>query len=182
MAMKSDVITIDNREKGFSEALKETQKIAEYMNLNPKEALRLELCAEEVLSMTRGITGEIKASFWIECEGQQIDLHVATTTAMDRDKRSQLLSTATSRKNEAAKSFLGKLRDMFEEAMASEANYNNDLPSDVLDDLANRVIDCSDPEWDGYEQSTLKKLADTIKVGIRGGSVEMTVSKRIAEK
>ncbi len=182
MVMKSDVITIDNREKGFSEALKETQRTAAYLNLNPKDALRLELCAEEVLSMMHSITGEIKASFWIECDGQQIDLHVATTTVMDQEKRSQLLSTATSRKNEAAKSFLGKLRDMFEEAMASEPNYNNDLPSDVMDDLVNHVIVCSDHEWDGYEQSTLKKLAETIKVGIRGGAVEMTVSKRIADQ
>ena len=33
-------------------------------------------------------------------------------------------------------------------------------------------------EWDGYERSILRRLADDVKIGIRGGMVEMTVSKR----
>ncbi|MCR5565687.1 MAG: hypothetical protein K6F61_02455 [Clostridiales bacterium] len=100
---------------------------------------------------------------------------MSTQTILDREKRAQLLASTTSGKNEAAKSFLGQLRDMFEQALEAEANHNNDLPDDVLDDLANHTIECTDPEWDEYEQSTLKKLANTIKIGIRGGTVNMTV-------
>ena len=120
-------------------------------------------------------TGELKASFWIETEGKTFCLHVSTQTALDREKRAQLLASSTSGKNEAAKSFLGQLRDMFEQAMTAEANHNNDLPDDVLNDLANHTIECTDPEWDEYEQSTLRKLANTIKIGIRGDAVDMTV-------
>ena len=179
--MKSEIITIDNHENGFSEAVKEAQKVAAYTELNAKDSLHLQLCTEEVLSLVRSITGEIKASFWIETEGRQYDLHVSTKTAMDMEKRSLLLSVATSRKNEAAKSFIGMLRDVFEETMVVEVKQgNNDIPSDVLDDLANHVIVCTDAEWDGYEQSTLKKLADVIKVSIRGGMVDLTVSKKFA--
>jgi len=47
-------------------------------------------------------------------------------------------------------------------------------------DLANHVVECTDAEWDGYEQSTLRRLADTIKIGIRGNNVEMTVIKNFA--
>ena len=178
--MKSEIITIDNHENGFSEAVKEAQKVAAYTKLNAKDSLHLQLCTEEVLSLVRSITGEIKASFWIETEGQQYDLHVSTKTAMDMEKRSLLLSVATSRKNEAAKSFIGMLRDIFEETMVIEVKQGNDIRSEVLGDLANQVIVCTDAEWDGYEQSTLKKLADVIKVSIRGGMVDLTVSKKFA--
>ena len=178
--MKSEIITIDNRENGFSEAVKEAQKVAAYTELSAKNSLHLQLCTEEVMSLVRSITGEIKASFWIETEGPQYDLHVSTKTAMDMEKRNLLLSVATSRKNEAAKSFLGMLRDVFEETMVVEVKQGDDIPSDVLGDLANHVIVCTDAEWDGYEQSTLKKLADVIKVSIRGGMVDLTVSKKFA--
>lgn len=128
-----------------------------------------------MLSLVRSVTGELKASFWIESEGRTFCMNMSTQTILDREKRAQLLASTTSGKNEAAKSFLGQLRDMFEQALEAEANHNNDLPDDVLDDLANHTIECTDPEWDEYEQSTLKKLANTIKIGIRGGTVNMTV-------
>ncbi|MBR3108019.1 MAG: hypothetical protein IKH30_12720 [Clostridia bacterium] len=175
--MKSDVIKIDNQEHGFSEAVKEAQKVAAYRGLNQKDSLRLQLCTEEVLSLVRSITGEIEASFWIEFSGSQYDLHVSANTAMDMEKRMLLLSVATSRQNEAAKSFLGMLRDIFEETMVVEVKQNNQY---VYDGQNEHTIVCSDPEWDGYEHSTLKKLADTIKVSIRGGTVELTVSKKFA--
>ena len=178
--MKSEIITIDNRENGFFDAVEEAKKVAEYTGLNQRDSIRLQLCTEEVLSLVRSITGEIKASFWIESDGSQYELHVSTKTAMDMGKRNDLLSVATSQKNEAAKSFLGMLRNMFEEAMAAEVNQGDGIPSDALDDLANHVILCTDAEWDRYEHSTLRKLADVIKVSIRGGAVDLTVSKKFA--
>ena len=178
--MKSEIITIDNRENGFFDAVEEAKKVAEYTGLNQRDSIRLQLCTEEVLSLVRSITGEIKASFWIESDGPQYELHVSTKTAMDMGKRMDLLSVATSRKNEAAKSFLGMLRDIFEETMVCEVKQGNDIPSEAIDDVVNRVIVCTDAEWDRYEHSTLKKLADTIKVSIRGGAVELTVSKKFA--
>ena len=81
--MKSEIITIDNRENGFSDAVKEAQKVAEYMGMNQKDSLHLQLCTEEVLSLVRSVTGEIKASFWIENDGPQYTLHVSTNTAME---------------------------------------------------------------------------------------------------
>ena len=152
--MKSDVIRIDNQEHGFSEAVKEAQKVAAYKGLSQKDSLRLQLCTEEVLSLVRSVTGEIEASFWIEHSGSQYDLHVSANTAMDMEKR-----------------------DIFEETMVVEVKQNNQY---VYDGQNEHTIVCSDPEWDGYEHSTLKKLADTIKVSIRGGAVELIVSKRFA--
>ena len=179
--MKSDVILIDNQGNGFDKSLEETRKAAAYRELSHKESLQLQLCAEEMLSMARSITGEMQASFWIEAEDRMFNLHLTTKTVMDKEKRALLLGAATSGKNEAAGSFLGALRDAFEQAMAADVDHSgSDVPEEVLDDLTNHEIACLDPEWDKYEQSTLRRLADTIRIGIRGDDVDMTVSKRFA--
>ena len=173
--MKSNVITIDNQGNGFENAIEEARKVAAYEALSHKGSLHLQLCAEEMLSLVRSVTGELKASFWIEAENKTFCLHMSTQTVLDREKRAQLLASSTSGKNEAAKSFLGQLREMFEQALTAEADHASELPDDVLDDLPNHTIECTDPEWDEYEQSTLRKLANTIKIGIRGNAVDMTV-------
>ena len=172
--MKSDIIQIDNRGNGFELALQETEKAAQYRELGRKEALHLRLCAEEMLSLARSVTGELQAAFWLESEGTSFDLHLSTQTIMDREKRSNLIASTSSRKNEAAKSFLGKLRDAFETAMASEPDLS--IPDEALGDLVNRSIEI--PEWDEYEQSILRKVADQVRIGIRGRTVEMTVTKQ----
>ncbi len=172
--MKSDIIRIDNRGNGFQAALAETEKAAQYRQLSHKEALQLQLCTEELLSLCRSVTGELEATFWLESEEKQFKLHLSTRTVMDREKRNNLLASASSRKNEAARSFLGKLRDAFEEAMVSEVD--NSIPDSAVSDLVNRSIEI--PEWDEYEQSILKKVADEVKIGIRGREVDMTVEKR----
>ena len=178
--MKSDIILIDNQGSGFDKALEETKKVASYTGLEAKETTRLQLMTEEMLSLARSVTGEMQASFWLESEGKQFDLHMVTKTVMDKEKRYLLLSAASSRKNEAAKGFLGKLRDKLEESMLSEVDHSyEEIPADVLSDLANHPIE--DPEWDGYERSVLRRLADTVKIGIRGGQVEIIVSKSFAE-
>ena len=65
--------------------------------------------------------------------------------------------------------------------MAADVNHSGEaLPDDLLNDLPNHIIECLDPEWDKYEQSTLKRLAETIRIGIRGDNVDMTVTKRFA--
>ena len=45
-----------------------------------------------------------------------------------------------------------------------------------MDDLPFDTYDGED--WDGYERSILRKLADDIKIGIQGQTVDITVSKR----
>ncbi len=174
--MKSDVITVDNRGNGFVSAVNEIKKVAAFRGLNRDECLQLQLITEEMLSLIHSVTGEMKASFWIESEDKVFDLKLTTHTVMDKEKRYQLLSSATSHKNEAASGFLGKLRDAFEEAMLSEAErVCYELPDDAINDLPNRIV--SADEWDRYEQSILRRLADDIKIGIRGGLVTMTVRK-----
>lgn len=174
--MKTDVIHVDKRGGGFQDALLQTEKAAAFRDLGRKETLQLRLCTEEMLSLERSVTGETTADFWLESEGRRFDLHLSAQIVMDREKREKLIASATSRKNEAANTFLGRLRDAFEAAMVSEAS--SDIPDDVMDDMYNRTIEI--PEWDEYEQSILKTVADEVKIAIRGGAVDVIVTKSFA--
>ncbi len=176
--MKSDVIFVDSLGTGFRQAVSETKKVAVYMDLAASDAKRLELITEEMLSLVRMVTGENAMSFWIECDKGLFQLHLSTETVMDATKRTQLLSSASNRQNEAARSLLGKLRDKFEQAMLLEPDHADLVPQDVVQDLMYHPQE--DPEWDRYERSVLRRITDDIRIGIRGNKVEMTVSKRFA--
>ena len=173
--MRSDIVTIENSGKGFERATAQAKKVAVYKGLDGMEAVQLQMLTEEMLSLAHSIAGQVKASFWIEFETAQADLHMTTNAVLDKEKRAELIATSTSRKNEAAKTFLGKIRNKFEEAMASDAEHF-EIPNDIMDDLPFDTYDGED--WDGYERSILRKLADDIKIGIQGQTVDITVSKR----
>ena len=129
-------------------------------------------------SLIRSATSPKDKSLPIEAKANTFMLHLSTETVMDKEQRAMLLSAATTTKNEAAVSFLGRPRDAFESAMAAEPRHNNeDIPYEVMDDVVNRDIELDDPEWDQYERSTLKRLADNIEIAIRGKTVDMTVYK-----
>ena len=172
--MKTTAIEIDSRGSGFAEALEETGKMAECNALSKGDSLRLQLLAEEMLNMIRTVTGNTKASFWIERDGNRYDLLITTKTVMNRKKREALIAAATSGKNDSPKSFLGKLRNAFEQAMVSD-EYNNRVVFEKAQAL--KVTRSAEDEWDRYEQSVLRNLADDVKIAIRGDEVKMTVSK-----
>ena len=179
--MKSDVILIDNRGGGYREAVEETKRVADYRKLNLSDSLCLQLITEEMLSMLHSVAGEVKASFWLETENNVFTLNVTTQTVLDSEQRYLLISSSTSRKNEITQSFLGRLRDAFEEALTSEAERTTfELPDYIsLSDLPSGSFETD--EWDGYERSVLFKLADNIKIAIKGRQVTMTVRKQVSE-
>ena len=177
--MISDIVHIDSHGTGFETAEKETGKVAVYTDLGARETTCLRLITEEMLSMVRMIMGASDISFWIEHENGQYQFHLSTETLMDSEKRYLLISSASSRKNDAARSLLGKLRDKFEEAMLVNpfpSHPDNNIPPDLLQDIFYHPSE--DPEWDRYERSVLRKITDDIRIGIRGGRVDMTVCKR----
>lgn len=177
--MTSDIIKIDNQGNGFEQAVLLTERIGEFQGLTRKETVQLKMITEEMLSLARSVTGEMQASFWLECAGKAFDLHMTTETVLDKEKRFLLISSASSRKNEISKTFLGRLRDAFEQAMTADADKTCfELPDDIAADLPNHYIE--DQEWDGYERSVLRGLADNVKIAIKGGLVSMTVSKKFA--
>lgn len=174
--MESGLVLIDNRGNGFENAIEETRKTAERAGLTRKESIHLQLCTEEMLSLARSITGEMQASFKIENEGKSFDLQMSTTAVLDKEKRYLLISSSTSGENEISRSFLGRLRNAFENALAANVDHRDSIDFDPHFDLPGYPALAD--EWDGYEKSVLKKVADRIRIWIRGDQVTLVVSKR----
>ena len=178
--MKSNIIIVDSQSRSFERALEETNKVAAYMGLSVQDAQSQMFMMEEVLSLTRSVIGDTQARFWIETEGQRIDLRLVTEAVLSKDMRYKLIHSTTSRKNEAAKGVFGKLRDSLEQSLAgSEATYADEvIPQDLSNDVPNYVV--TDPEWDGLERKLLRNMADDVKIAIRGRQVDITVSKDLS--
>ncbi len=188
--MKSDEISVSSREDRTGEVLAQADRVAAFGELSPKNALRLRLLAEEMMGLMRAIADDVEGVFWIENDGPRYELHMRVQTVMDYQKREQLLSTATSGKNEAERGLIGKLCCFFEnvdtmpmfftvpvdgiysDAVWSMCSYQQYLQQSMLQNQAG-----AKEAWDELEKSVVAHLADDVKISILGYDVEMTVLK-----
>jgi hypothetical protein len=182
-------------------ALKQAEFVAGYKGLSPKSALHLRLLTEEMMGTVRSITGETEGDFWIEDNDDVYQLHFRVDTTMDSEKRERLLSASSSGKNESARGFMGRLRNFFD--LGADADvaacvgplytgiYAESSSVAALDyewsmlryeqRLTSRME--TDPaakqEWDELEKSVVARLADEVKISIRGRTVEMIILKKL---
>ena len=192
--MKSDVIVVSSREDKTDEVLEQAEKVSEYLKLSSQNTLHLRLLAEEMMSMVRAITGNMVGDFWIETKKDRCELHLSARTTMDFQKRAQLLSTASSGKNEAHRGFMGKIRAFFEPMEdvpvyfdVSSGGLNSGMVVWTMcgyqQQLAESVKENEEgaaQAWDELEKSVISHIADDVKVSIRGYDVEMIIYKKIA--
>lgn len=202
--MKTDVITITPNGAGFESALLETERAAAYRDLEQKQALRLRLLAEEMAGMLKTLIGDEPFYYWVESEGTAFSLHLKTQTIMTQTLREALLKTSSSGKNAAAKGFMGRLREILTtmsesyDPAVSELGYgysyvdvtgfdasmdmspNATLLGWSLKAYRDAVTENKEREpekWDELEKSITAKLADDVKIFIRGNNVEMVIEK-----
>lgn len=194
--MKTDVITISSEGNNMEAALAQIDKISAYKELPPKSAMTLRLLTEEILAMMRAITGNVNGEFWIEDTDGVYELHLLVRTLVDEKIRSQLLAASSSGKNEATRGFMGKIRSFFEpspgvpmfsSSVVGGAPQMFELYTWSMEDYRDqlrqhRELDQRDSQeaWDELERSVVAKLADDVKVSIRGRNVEMTIIKKLA--
>jgi len=200
--MKTDIIAVSNKGNQIEAALEQVEKTAAYKGLTGKAAIHLRLLAEEMMGMMRSITGEPEGEFWIEDEDNVYQLHLRVFTRMDSEKRDQLLSASSSGKNESARGLMGRLRDFFDRGADEDVapytgslmlpgmydysstpaldwewsmvNYENALSTRLKEnDQAAREA------WDEMEKSVVARVADEVKVFIRGSEVEMVIYKKL---
>ena len=179
--MKSRTIVIHNDGNGFADANKETLLAAEGV-LDAKETRQLCLITEEMLSLLRSVSGDMNAEFWLENEGKDYTLHLQSTQTLGNTQRNDLIHSSSTGTNDAAKGFLGKLREMFEAAMSVGADvdryYGEAGAASQAADITDAVM--SEPKWDKLERSVLLSLADDVRIGIKRHLVELTVIKNFA--
>ena len=196
--MITDVIVISNQADNMEEALAQADKVAAYYDLSSKDALHLRLLTEETLGMMRSITGRRDGEFWIENKGSDFELHLRVNTLIDEKGREQLLSASTSGVNEATRGIMGKIRAFFESPGTVPTFSGAFMPGVVsahaggamawsMEDYREQLRQYRDMNkegaeeaWDELEKSVVARVADDVKVSIKGRMVEMTIHKKLA--
>ncbi|MBQ7202805.1 MAG: hypothetical protein IJS03_02175 [Eubacterium sp.] len=187
--MKSDIVHITSGGSGIDEAFIHCEKVAVYNELDQKSAIHLRLLTEEMTGMFVAITGEQEADFWIESEDGKYELHLLANTSMDYETRSRLIAATTSGKNDV-KGFRAKLRSVFEAAITSmNDGYNEAVSLGLVEyngvnsfsewTLSQYKQQAQEEAWDELEQSVVAKLADEVRVSIKGYDVEMIIDKKM---
>ena len=197
--MKTDSIIISSEGKQMELALEQAEKVAAYKGLTGKNALHLRLLTEEMMGLMRSIVGKTEGEFWIEDDGSVYQLHLKVNAFVDELTREQLLAVSSSGKNEAAKGLMGKLRDffyygaapmgsplllpeMFESPTTATLDWEWSMMQyeDALNARLARDDEGAREAWDELEKSVVAKVADDVKVAIRGRTVELTILKKMA--
>ena len=190
--MKTEQTTMIIGDKEIKEALAMTEKLGVDYGLEKKSVLHLRLLAEELFGMLRGIAGNITSEYKIVAEDKKFELHLKSDIKMTEDMREKLISVSSSGKNAAATGFTGKIRVMIAEALLSikeTAPYavintaSAYSPVWIMSDYKTEVQKNADKDkvaqqaWDELEKSVLAKIANDIKVGVVGNSVEIIIYK-----
>ena len=194
--MKTDVIVITSEENNMEAALGQVDKVSAYKELSTKNALTLRLLTEETMAMMRAITGNVNGEFWIEDQNDVYELHLLVKTLVDVKMREQLLSASASGRIEASRGFMGKIRSFFEPSygvpafsvgfagtgsptMYESYTWSMEDYRDQLRQYDEMSEKNSQEEWDELERSVVARIADDVKVSIRGRNVEMTIYKKM---
>ena len=197
--MKSAVITVTSNGQGIIEALSMTERFGTERNLEKKPVLHLRLLAEELFGMLRSIAGNVEASYWIDADGKNFELHMKSDVNMSIEMRDRFIAASSNGKNEAAKGFMGKIRDMIGEMLLSSQDalpypmYNTTYlyPMDdsfgdyvwsmnyYMEELQRKMENAKEASeaWDELEKSIVASIADDIKVKIKGKNVEIILYK-----
>ncbi|SEL50518.1 MULTISPECIES: hypothetical protein [unclassified Butyrivibrio] len=127
---KTKELYISDTEEKAQKALDTVDAFINHQGLSGKRAIHLRLLAEETIGMVKAMTGDYQALFWMEHEDGEYRVKLLAKTKMNLEKKEELLSVATSKKNAAAKGFMGKIGDIiengllnFDEVMSLQQEY-----------------------------------------------------------
>jgi len=192
--------TVSGNGHGVREAVTATEELGKSAGLGRKESLRLRLLAEELLGMVQSITGNLEAKYRAEQDGNDYRLMLYGSVDLTKEMRKTFLSVSSTGKNEAARSFMGKLRDMITASLlpredgasafsmglmslgsptgyAAGENLNWSL-SKYSDGVRNTAGESAKEAWDELEKSITASIADDVSISIKGTNVMVTVSKK----
>ena len=196
--MKSNVCKIEKGNKDLEAIFNECERVALYNELEHKQALQLRLLCEELDGMLPEIVGDFDGILWFEFDGKQCLIKTSIDIAeISQQSKEELISVAKNNKNASAKGIVGKIRSAIENFFLDEDFCDAVVMSSSDLHMANgycNIIDYSyywsldqyrsntkkeekSEEWDELEKSITARLADEIKIFIRGNTVEMVIEK-----
>jgi len=202
--MKTNTIKVNNKGNGTRDVINEVIKYCNYMELDKKSSLHLQLLGEETVSLINSVAGDFEGKFWIEDDGKLAKLHLEANVMTDLDQRDQLLSVSKNGENIFSKGLLGKIRDMIDICMVNDSypnsmynmmsygigsSYSNMTSDMIMTDMIwslkvySENIELQEEEkeqWDELEKSILANLADDVKIGVKSNKVVLEIEKKIA--
>ena len=199
--MKSNICRIENGTKDLAAILKESEKVAVYNELSPKQANQLRLLCEELDGMLPNIIEEFSGDFWIEYEQGLCKLNASIELmALTADKKEELISIAKNKTNAASEGLADKIRSAIENfflveempqsfAIANGAyHYSFGSVSAIdysyfwsLNQYKYSVNqDEQAAEWDELEKSLIASIADDVIVGVKGNRADIVIVKNFA--
>ena len=199
--MKSNVCKIDNGIKDLEEILQESENVANYIGLNQNQTLQLRLLCEEVDGMLPKIIGDFNGDFWIEFENRICKINISIELRdFTTQKKKELISVATNKKNAAEKGLISKICSAIEDFFLSEGNYEPYdmaagcyyLPTELctgadyyhlwgLQQYKNTITaEVNKEEWDELEKSIIASIADDLIVGVKGKKATIVIIKKFA--
>ena len=197
--MKTDNYTIKGDDSDVKEIQQVIEKMAAFNDLPEKDMLKLQLLAEELIGMEKGLMGFTHGDFYAENTGSEYRLCLHAEMNVDLDTQERFVNMSKDQKNNAYKGFLGKVRliaDTFtytpsgKEVIGYEAYALSDTyapyfsPADYdmtwafskyKEDLED---DDSNPIWDELEHSVIASLSDDLIVASRNKSIDVIVVKK----
>lgn len=192
--MKSNICRIEKGAKSLEMIFRESEKVAVYNELNPKQTLQLRLLCEELANMLPSIVSNFSGDFWIENEGNAYELCVSVSVEnMDIATRERLIGVSKNNKNSSVVGITGKIRAVFDYmtmgsndvVVSPEGRYGFTANFDYhrlwsLQQYRDYVE--GDPQkkpevWDEFEKSIIAKVSDDVIVGIKGNNVDMIIKK-----
>lgn len=195
--MKSNVCKIEKGAKNLDRIFTESEKVAVYNELNPKQTLKLRLLCEELVGMMPYILSDFSGDFWIENQGSDYELCLSVSTQnMDAATKERLIGVSKEQKNATAVGITGKIRAAFDclvmgskdmvippDGMYGFSSSVNFYHLWSLKHYYESVHDESNPKpevWDEFEKSIIAKVADDVIVGIKGTNVTIIIKKNFA--
>ncbi len=210
--MKTDVISIYSDLKGREEALDAADRFLSYNNISGKAAKHIRLLTEEAVCLVHGIMDGFRGDIWLESEkaDDKILCRICITaqSSVTGYQEDQLLSVATSGRNEEAKGILGKIRELIRLSTQRPAAFeesNEDFDdwyymgaphgeSRMIDDyyigywsldsyrtsLENKQSEAPRmEEQDELERSIIASLADDVKIWIKRDTTKVVIEKKV---
>ena len=196
--IRSADIMVTGMGEGLPEALQCVEDFAGICSLTRKQMLHLRMLTEELLGMLRAVAGDVHAVYWVIALKKDFELHLLAEVKMTKELREQLLSISSSGKNDAARGFMSRLRDIiFARMLPSSAGdcigwISPAEPAGGYSEWSmNRYVagiesrqpddDAEDAILDDIEKSIVARLADDVKVSVKGYTAEIVIYKSFPE-
>ena len=207
--MKTDVIKIYSDLSGHEAAMEAAEKFSNYNNISGKSALHIRLLTEETISMVHGIFDGFEGKLWLESEktekGRICRICISVPKTADVEQELQLMDISSSGKNQSAKGFMGKIREVVRltiqpppqkplnsKVELADVWWNRGSGSSLSENTSAAVWslqkyrensaadgETASEEWDELEKSIVAKLSDDVKVWLKSSSTDVVIEKLI---